>query len=128
AVANDYELSKQTINQQAEIVILLLAPILLTLFVFIDWAVVILFSEEFIAVKGMIYWAALGMFFKAASWSIATMFLASGNNKLFFINEFITNLYLLIFNLVGYYFLGLVGLGISFLIAYVIYLIQVFLI
>lgn len=128
AVAQDNKLSKQTINQQAEIVLLILAPILLILLVFIDWAVVLLYSEEFIPINTMIYWASLGMFFKAASWSIATIFLAKGNSKLFLVNELITNIYLLLLNLLGYYYFGLTGLGLSFLIAYFIYLLQVYII
>lgn len=66
------------------------------------------------------------MFFKAASWSIAFIFLAKGASKLFFWNELITNIYLLALNLIGYKFWGLTGLGISFLIAYILYLLQVF--
>ena len=128
AVAYDNKLSKQTINQQAEIVLLILAPILLVLLVFINWAVLLLYSEEFISINTMIYWASLGMFFKAASWSIATIFLAKGNSKLFLVNELITNIYLLIFNILGYNYFGLTGLGLSFLLAYFIYLIQVYII
>lgn len=126
AVAHDNRLCKQTINQQAEIAILILAPILVVFLTFINWVVILLYSRQFIAVNGMIYWAALGMFFKAASWSIAFIFLAKGSSKLFFWNELITNIYLLGFNLLGYHYWGLNGLGISFALAYLIYLIQVY--
>ncbi len=128
AVAHDNKLCKQTINQQAEIALLILAPILIIFLVFINWVVVLLYSKQFIAVNDMIYWAALGMFFKAASWSIAFVFLAKGSSKLFFWNEFAANMYVLIFNIMGYYILGLTGLGISFAIAYLLYLIQAFII
>jgi O-antigen/teichoic acid export membrane protein len=93
AVAHDNRLCKQTINQQAEIAILILAPILVVFLTFINWVVILLYSRQFIAVNGMIYWAALGMFFKAASWSIAFIFLAKGSSKLFFWNELIANIY-----------------------------------
>lgn len=126
AVANQNNLCKQTINQQAEVAILILAPILVVFLTFINWVVIILYSSKFIEVNGMIYWAALGMFFKAASWSIAFIFLAKGSGKLFFWNELITNIYLLGFNLIGYHFWGLTGLGISFAISYFLYLIQVY--
>jgi len=128
AVAYDNKLSKQTINQQAEIVLLILAPILLILLVFIKWAIILLYSSEFISINKMIYWAALGMFFKAASWSIATIFLAKGDSKLFLVNELIGNIHLLLLNLLGYHYFGLTGLGLSFLISYFLYLIQVYII
>jgi O-antigen/teichoic acid export membrane protein len=74
----------------------------------------------------MIQWAALGMFFRAASWSIAFLYLAKGVSKLYFINELLANIYCLILNVLGYKFFGLDGLGIAFLLSYIIYLLQVF--
>jgi len=126
AVSHDNKLCKQTINQQAEIALLILAPILIIFLIFINWVVILLYSKQFIAVNDMIYWAALGMFFKAASWSIAFIFLAKGASNLFFWNELITNIYLLAFNLIGYHYWGITGLGLSFALAYLLYLIQVY--
>jgi len=126
AVAHSNELCKQTINQQAEIALLVLAPILMVFLVFIQWIVIILYSNKFIAIDAMIHWAALGMLFKAASWSIAFILLAKGASKIFFWNELITNIYMLCLNILGYHFMGLTGLGISFMVGYLLYLVQVF--
>jgi O-antigen/teichoic acid export membrane protein len=126
AVAHSNAETKVVVNQQAEIALLILAPILIVFLVFINWVVIILYSTQFLGITAMIYWAALGMFFKAASWSIGFIFLAKGASKLFFWNELITNIYLLALNIVGYYYWGLAGLGISFLAAYLLYLIQVY--
>ena len=128
AVADNNDQCKQSINQQAEIALLILAPILIAFLVFINWAVIFLYSTQFIEVTGMVYWAALGMFFKAGSWAVAFVFLAKGASKLFFWNELISNSYMLLFNILGYHFYGLTGLGFSFLITYIIYLIQVYVI
>ena len=125
-VSGDNKKGTLLINQQAEIALLILAPILIGFLVFIKWVVILLYSTKFIAVNEMIYWAAMGMFFKAVSWAIAFNFLAKGDSKLFFLNELVTNLYLLAFNIIGYYYWGLTGLGVSFLITYIVYLIQVF--
>jgi len=126
AVAHDNSLCKRIINQQAEIALLILAPILIAFLIFIKWVVIILYSKQFIDVNDMIYWAALGMFFKAASWSISFVFLAKGVGKIYFWSELAANIYMLIFNLLGYKYWGLTGLGISFLASYFIVLIQVF--
>lgn len=128
AVAHSNELCKQTINQQAEIALLILAPILLVFLVFIKWVVIILYSNKFIAVDGMIHWAALGMLFKAASWAIGYILLAKGDSKIFFLSELGANLYILLLNVIGYNFFGLEGLGISFIIGYILVLVQVFII
>jgi O-antigen/teichoic acid export membrane protein len=128
AVAKNNSLCKQAINQQAEIALLLLAPIIMLFLVFIQWVVILLYSNKFVNVDVMIHWAALGMLFKAGSWAIAFIFLAKGASKLFLWNELIANIYVLGLNIIGYQFMGLTGLGISFLIGYIIYFIQVFVI
>ncbi|MEJ7677584.1 MAG: hypothetical protein WKG06_06895 [Segetibacter sp.] len=125
-VANDNVKCRIEINQQGEIALLILAPILIVFLVFIDQAVVLLYSKEFTAATQMIYWAVLGIFFKAVSWAIAFIFIAKSEGK-FFLNELVANIYLLSLNIAGYYFMGLTGLGISFLVAYFLYFIQVYL-
>ena len=126
AVAHHNNLCKQTINQQAEIAILILGPILVFFLSFVNWVIILLYSQKFIAVTEMIYCAVIGVFFKAVSWSVAFIFLAKGDGKLFFWNELIANIYLLTLNLLGYYYMGLTGLGISFAVAYLVYMCQVY--
>lgn len=128
AVASDNIKASNTVNQQAEITILVLAPILLLFMVFIKWAVIILYSTKFIAINGMIQWAALGMYFKAATWSIGFILLAKGASKLFFWNELFVNIYMLGLGVLGYKWGGLDGVGISFLVTYVLYLTQILLV
>lgn len=126
SVANDNIKSKTIINQQAEVALLILSPIIMVFLIFIKWVIIILYSNSFLLVCDMIVYAALGMFFKVASWSIAFIFLAKGDNRLFFWNEFATNIYMLTFNLLGYKFWSLTGLGWSFLFSYALYFMQVY--
>ena len=128
SVSKNNDLCKEAINQQAEIAILILAPILLIFLTFINLVIVILFSNKFIAVNGLIYWSALGMFFKGASWSIGFIFLAKSAGKLFFLSEVVSNIYLLALNIIGYHYWGLSGIGFSFLISYILVLFQVYII
>lgn len=127
-VASDNGLCRESINQQSEIALLLLAPILIVFLVFVNLAVLILYSSEFLVISGMIYWAALGIFFKAVSWAIAFVFLAKGEGKLYFWNELGGSLYMLIFGILGFRWGGLDGLGFAFMVSYIVYLIQVFII
>lgn len=128
AVHKNNKESGLLINQQAEMALLILAPILMIFFVFSNLVVIVLYSKQFLPVTSMLYWAALGMFFKAGSWSISFIFLAKGDSKFYFWNELITNIYIFCFNILGYYYYGLTGLGLSFLISYFIYFVQVYLI
>lgn len=124
AVAHSDKLSKDAINQQAEVAVLILAPIVLIFLVFINWVVLILYSNKFTAINDMILWIALGMLFKTASWSISILLLAKGASKLFFINNTSSNLYIFGLNIIGYYLGGLTGVGLSFMIGYIIVLIH----
>src|SRR6185437_16196278 len=123
-VSHDNVKCKQEVNQQAEIAILILAPMLTAFLVFIHWAVVFLYSKRFLGVVDMIHWATLGIFFQAISWSLGYVLLAKGVSKVFFWNELAAISYLLGLNILGYYFMGLTGLGVSFLVAYFLYFIQ----
>jgi O-antigen/teichoic acid export membrane protein len=125
-IAHDPGKAKSIINQQAEVALLILAPILTVFLIFINWVVILFYSTRFLPVDNMIHWAALGIFFKAASWPIAFLLVAKGNTKLFFYNELIANIYMLGLNILGYQWKGLEGLGISFLVGYLFYLIQVY--
>lgn len=127
-VAHDNRQAATLINQQAEIAILIIAPILTVFLIFINFVIILLYSTKFIPINGMVHWAALGMFFKAASFPIGYILLAKGASKTFFWSELAANSYLLLFNVLGYKYLGLDGLGLSFLMGYLILLIQVFLI
>lgn len=128
SVANDIVKMRKAINQQAEIAILILCPIVLIFIVFIKWVIVLLYSEAFVSIENMVLLAAAGMIFKSISWAIAFLLLAKSASKLFFWNELMANSYIFIFNLLGYYLYGLSGLGASFIVSYIIYSIQVYLI
>ena len=128
SVANDNKKASQMINQQAEVAVLILAPILTIFLVYINWVVIILYSSKFIGVGEMIHWAALGMFFKAVSWSIGFILLAKGASRVFFWSELAANTYMLGFNILGYKYGGLMGLGISFMISFLLLLLQIYVI
>lgn len=128
AVAHNNAHATRLINEQAEITILILGPILAVFLIFSNWIVILLYSTKFIAVNEMIHYAALGIFFRAAMWVISFVFLAKGASKVYFWSELTLNIYMVVLNIAGYHYLGLTGLGISFLIGNVLSLLQVLLI
>lgn len=128
AVADDPVACNRTINQQADIALLILGPIVLAFLVFIQVAVWVLYSEKFLVIDQMMYWASLGVLFKGASWPVGFVFVPKGDSRLFITSELVANIYMLLLNMGGYYWFGLQGLGISFLVSYMLYLAQVLLI
>ena len=127
-VSNDNIKCTEKVNQQILVSILILAPVLITLIVFIKLGIIILYSAKFFGTLKMIQWASLGVFFQAFSWCIAFIFLAKGDSKVYFWNELIPNLYILVINCFSYYIWGLEGLGISYLLGCIIYAVQVYMV
>lgn len=124
AVANNDKVCFQTINQQAEIGVLVIAPILIIFFIFINYVIIFLYSNKFTPISSMMLWAALGMFFRVVIWILGFLYLAKGRSKIYFWNEFVTISYTLVLNGLGYYMMGLNGIGISIFCAYLISMIQ----
>lgn len=128
AVNQDNEKCKRVMNQQGEIGLLLLGPLMVICIVFIPFVIKLLYSDEFLAVTDYVVWCAVGIIFQMASWAISYIFIAKAESKIFALNELTIGIYGLAINVLGYYLGGLVGLGISFTIKYMLYLCQVYLI
>lgn len=126
AVNKDNEKCKVIMNQQGEVGILILAPLILVCIVFVPLIVRILYSERFLGANDYIIWAACGMLFKMASWAISFIFIAKGESKLFMINETVVNTYSLGFQILGYWLMGLKGIGIGYALTFLCYFIQVY--
>ncbi len=127
-VNRDSNRFNKTISDQMEIVLLLLAPIITVFLVFVELIIIILYSGEFVAAEGFMFWAIYACFFKAVSWCISYGFLAKGDYKAFIANEISCQVYSLPLQLYGYTVGGLRGLGIAYFISILLYTIQVYLI
>lgn len=127
AVNKDNVKCKEIINQQGELAVLILAPIIISCIILMPFLIRLIYSEEFLPANEYISWAILGLMFKAASFVISYVFLAKAESRLFIINETITKVYSITLEIFGYYLWGLVGLGVAFLLTYLIYSIQVYL-
>lgn len=128
AINKDNLKCREAVSKQGEIGVMILAPMLTICLIFMPFVLKILYSDRFLAANEYISWACLGMMLRMASWVISFLFVAKAESKLFMINELSANLYYLVFSLIGYKTLGLVGLGIAFALEYVVYSVQCYLI
>lgn len=124
AVNQDIEKVKHAVTQQASIAILLLAPIIVAFIAFIPIIIRILYSTEFIPITSMVNLAILGMFFRAASWAMGFILFAKSDSKLFIRTAIGFNAIFLLNNIGGYLVWGLDGLGLSFLVNYIIHFVS----
>lgn len=125
-VNKDNQRCKEMINQQSEVAILILAPIIMIFLLIAPYAISLLYSNKFIPITGYMQWAMLGMIFKAVSWSISFIFMAKQDMKIFLFNEISIKIFNVPLYLLMYKYIGLDGLGIGFMINYFVYLMLVY--
>lgn len=115
-------------NQQIEIGMLIILPMLVFIIVFMDLIIKILYTKDFVVVKDYLYFALTGIVFKLISWSQSYIILAKGKSKIFIVYEIIGSLIFFTAHIFGYKYMGLRGLGMAYLIHNIIYFIIIYLI
>ncbi|WP_297830176.1 O-antigen translocase [uncultured Rikenella sp.] len=126
AVSHDQVKVNHMVNQQAEIVVLICAPLIVGMMLTAPLLIRVLLSPEFLVIREFICILALGMIFKAASYAVGYISFAKGDKKLFFWLEGIYgNASTLGFNVLGYYLWGLTGMAISFAISFALYFVLI---
>ena len=111
---------KLLVNQQAEMVILILGPILAVLLATAPLLIRIILSVNFLPIIDFLTWAVLGLLLKGVVWVMGFVLIAKGDNKLFLGTETIGSIYTLGLNVLFYHFYGLKGLGISMFLSYLV--------
>jgi O-antigen/teichoic acid export membrane protein len=111
---------KELVRQQGETAILVMTPLLALLIITMPLVVRLLYTPAFLPIVMFANLTVLGMQFKAITWAMGYVYLAKGNGQLFLAMEIISGIVMLLLNLFFYYLYGLNGLGISFIISYLI--------
>ncbi len=125
AISSEIKKLRKTVLEQALIAVLLITPIIVVFLTLAPFIITVLYSKEFSPIVAMVSWGILGMVFKAVSWSMGYMIIAKGDSKVFIKTAIGFNTLLLIFNVLGYHYGGLEGIGFSFFIYYIIHYIAV---
>ena len=113
AALKDTERTNITINQQIDVLVLLMAPLLILFATCLNWIVPLLYSADFLEVIPMVLGALPYMFFKAIYSPIAYLPLATGRSKLYLCAELMYYVAFTILVVTGYHLGGLIGAGIS---------------
>jgi O-antigen/teichoic acid export membrane protein len=121
SISNENEKVRISVAQQSLVSILIITPIIILFLTFIPVIVKIIFTPEFNAIIPMVCFGILGMLFRAVSWSMGYVLIAKGDSKIFIRTAIGFNTISLFLNILGYYFYGLEGLGLSFLLYYLIH-------
>ena len=114
AISSDLEKMNSVVNRQAEIVIVLMTPLILALLLTAPWVIRILLSDNFLSVTPLVRWMALGVLLQGITFPLGYLFIANENRKLYFWIEVVTgNILWIGCSFIFYYFFNLIGLGIS---------------
>lgn len=118
AVNQDNIRVKDEVNKQAEIGLLIAAPMIVILLFIMPIVITVLYTSAFLDVVPYVNWAVLGNLFKIGSWSMGFILLAKGKSKIFITTAIIFGITFLLMNILGYDALGIEGIGMAFCINY----------
>jgi O-antigen/teichoic acid export membrane protein len=126
AIQNDDNRVNQIVNDQIEIGLLLVTPLLSLLYLFAPFLIEILYTNEFSAVTLIFNGALFAVIIKAVIWPLAFVILAKGKNKLYFKQELLGDFLNITLTITFYNWFGLVGIGIASILNFTVYGIYVY--
>lgn len=109
------------INQQHRLVMLLAVPMILGTLALVPYLIPLIYSRKFYPAVEILEWQLIGDLFKFSSWTLSFAILARCKTGVYFFIESIGGVATLASTWIGVRLWGLPGLGIAFLVAYVIY-------
>jgi enterobacterial common antigen flippase len=121
AVAANPQAVNKTVNEQAEVAILLSAPVLVAMLTFSPQVIPLLYSGGFVDAISILRWQVMGDFFKLASWPMGFILVAQGRGRTYLLTETIGNLVYVVSVWIGLGRWGLDAAGIGYLICYTFY-------
>lgn len=116
AVSDDNAACQDTINKQIRIAAMILLPILTLFIVFSKLLVLILYTEEFYPMIGMMMWGAVGCFIRSADWSMGNLFIPKRDTKVYLCLNYLSAAISIGLNIYCYILMGITGLGIAMII------------
>lgn len=121
SLIQDSKKSQQLLMNQIETGVILVTPAIVLLYVFDEWFIQLLYSENFVLAFKILQFSLLGLFLKAITNALGFFALAKGDKRLFFGQELLGDVLNLIFSVLGYFYFGLQGLGLGIAVMYLFY-------
>lgn len=113
------------VTQQSAITLWILLPVILLFIVCRKLVVDVLYTSDFYAMIPFVTWCMVGLVFKGVSWCIAFVILAKGASKVYLVTELSSSVLCLVYNITFFELWGLEGLGVSYAVWYLSYLVIV---
>lgn len=124
AIINDEMKWKELVDQQSELLLLILGPLLVLMLATAPILIKILLSTKFLGTVDFLIWAVLSILFKGLSWVQGFIIIAKGQSKLFLFSEIVGSIFSLLLSMLLFSLYGIKGLGISMFISNVFFVIM----
>ncbi|WP_242202418.1 oligosaccharide flippase family protein [Aestuariivivens insulae] len=121
AINKNNSLIKDVVNEQAEVAILLITPLIVLFIAFSPFIIKLLYTKQFIIITGLVVFGVLGALFKAVSFSLGYVIIAKGDSKIFIKTSIFFNILMFSICILSYTLGGLTGLGLGLLVYYIIH-------
>ncbi len=126
AVNHNTEAVNTLVNRQIEVSLLIAAPMLVAMIIFLPIIVPILLSSSFNPAVPMAQLAVLAMYFKAVTLPVAYINLAKGNSMAFLVFEAAYAVVFVALIVLGFNRFGLLGTGVALVAAHIVDLLMIF--
>ena len=113
AIRDDVEAQNKCVNQQIEVTLLLISPLLIAFLIGMPILLPLLYSGHFMPVLGMIQVAVMAMFVRALALPVEYIPLAKGNSILYLFIEALYDIMIVVLTFVLYNWMGLLGVGVA---------------
>ena len=109
------------VSQEINVAISVMAPVVALFILLREFVVWLLYTPEFNVILTFVSWGMIGTVLRTLSWCLAFTILAKGDGKTYLWTEVASAVINLVLNIVFYRWWGLTGLGIAFLVSYLLY-------
>jgi PST family polysaccharide transporter len=109
------------INEQHRLVMIVVVPMVLGTLALVPYLVPLVYSPKFLPTVEILEWQLIGDLFKFSSWTMSFAILARCRSSVYFLSESVGGFANIATLWLAVRWFGLPGLGISFLVSYIIY-------
>lgn len=114
-------MARTVMAHEVALVVKLVTPIAIVFIIFSDFLIRLLYSSSFDAIRPFVNLAVLGALFRGVSLCFAYRILAAGDTKAYLFTESLSVTLGLSLNIAGYHFWSYTGLGVSYILWYLSY-------
>ena len=109
------------VSQEVNVALAVMSPVVALFILLREVVVWILYTPEFNVILTFVSWGMIGTVLRTLSWCMAFTILAKGDGKMYLWTEVASAIINLVLNIVFYRWWGITGLGIAFLVSYLLY-------